>query len=87
MKIQKTMVKDKLCEGYVADHIGGRGTSAAGRKLRQVPQNSLKDMWDIFKYKKGRDFRVLEKVKVASKKRCLPKKNPQDNLFKLRIFS
>lgn len=44
-------------------------------------------MWDIFKYKKGRDFRVLEKVKVASKKRWLPKKTPQDNLFKLRIFS
>lgn len=67
VQIQKPMVKRNLCGVYVAVHVGGRGTLATGRKFRQIPKNSLKDISQI-KYKKGRDFQVLETVKVASKR-------------------
>lgn len=36
------MVKDSLCEGYVADHIGGRRTSAAGRNSGKFQKIHLK---------------------------------------------
>lgn len=44
VQIQKPMVKENLCGGYVAVHFAGGGTLATGRKLRQVPKNSLKDI-------------------------------------------
>lgn len=51
VQIQKPMVKRNLCGVYVAVHVGGRGTLATGRKFRQIPKNSLKDISQI-KYKK-----------------------------------
>lgn len=44
VQIQKPMVKENLCGGYVAVHVGGRGAMATGKKHRQVPKNSLKDV-------------------------------------------